>query len=647
MFNDDGDMLFEGLDLELDGMGDIIANEKKETPAAAPAPARRTGGPRTMRRNPMLEKAEAEEGGDGKKRKTKRKSKAPSVFGDDDEDFIDEQPKKKRKAALKAKKAVEPIVKTKRRKKTDDPTQIPPPTAFGGMNSKTKSSGPTIAVAAAGQFGGRMKRGSVSSMGTTKVKRRMKKSSGADASELEAVVPKPDPLVPPEPESTHGGLDSSDLRFYPFLEAVPAENSLQRRKAYPIMDKINTTLTSQMASAASAPAQADSDITGDSAILKLMLEIYKNDRDKNPDKKGSLLKVIPHMREMIKKQDRQKLVNDGFSMCWLLTRQYNFLKQSLENMDTFCREEFTDEDYKATYEVPAEKPKFNKWKSPVVKLSLAFHGYKEPKGSSSLQGLLPPMVVEIPKESLAAMAAASKLKVAEAKKAAAAAKASGTKTKKKKDKAGDKSKTKGGAAAGAGASAATVPKTYTTSNPQARRQLIMEKVTDVAIQLEDSQKAQSAGGNLQPIPQEDPPLQTSRMWELVQSAGFYKHPASKRLDLKSPEVHPRGLFLKTPARIQGSDAAAEEVSSNSLFDRLQSMLVDEGEDEDDSSSEGDDSDSDVSLGFLDEDDEDLEEEGKMDNEFVDTESAPDILDLSDLTLDERTFIHLNIPSGGA
>lgn len=30
MFNDDGDNLFEGLDIELDGVGDIISNERRK-----------------------------------------------------------------------------------------------------------------------------------------------------------------------------------------------------------------------------------------------------------------------------------------------------------------------------------------------------------------------------------------------------------------------------------------------------------------------------------------------------------------------------------------------------------------------------------------------------------------------------------------
>ncbi|KAL3916569.1 MAG: hypothetical protein SGILL_005117, partial [Bacillariaceae sp.] len=652
MFNDDGDMLFEGLDLELDGMGDIISNEKKEMAATAPPPPRRTGGPRTKRTNPMLE---AEEGDAGKRRKTKRKSKVPF-----DEDFIDEQPKKKRKAALKAKKATEPIVKTKRKKKTDGSVPLPSPTAFGGpsMNSKTKSSGPTVAVAAAGQFGGRVKRGSVSSMGTTKVKRKMKKS--ADASEMQAqgnLVLAPPPLLPPRPEPIFGGLAPSKTLFYPFLEAVPPEASLQKRKTYPTMDRISSTLTSQMSNTSSSTPsaaasqnpndpKADSVVTEDSPIFKLMLEAYENDKDKNPNKKETILKAIPHVKDLIKSQDSQKLVCDVFSMCWLLTRQYNFSNQSLENMHQWCKDEFSEEDYKATFEVPAEKPKFNKWKSPVVKLKVSFYAYKEPKGAPSLQGILPPMVVEVPKQSLAAMAAASKMKAAEAKKASAGIKATTTtKLKKQKGKPTDKSKAKGSAAASAPTNSAPAPRTYANSNPQSRRQQVMESIARVGVELENAQKADNLGASLQSIPEEDPPLQTSRMWEFLQRGGFYKHPASKRLDLKSPEIHPRGLFLRPATKIHGSRDTDQKSSSYCLFDRLQSMLVDEDQEDDNGEETGDsdsvDSDTDVSLGFLNEDDEDLEEEGKRDNEELDTETAPDIVDLSQLSQEERTFIQLS------
>jgi hypothetical protein len=686
MFNDDGDQLFEGLDIELDGMGDIISNEKKEKPpqtaAATPPPAaRRAGGPRTKKTNPMLEKA-AEEDDDGttpKRRKTKRKSKAPSAY-DDDEFIVDEQPKKKRKAALKAKKATEPMTKTKRKKKAEEvttpspaaPPAPPPPTVLAAstsMASKAKSSGPTVSVAAAGQFGGRVKRGSASSMGGTKVKRRLKKST-AGGVETEtpgggiAVAPKPDSIKPPKPEPTFGGLAPSRQFFYPFLESVPPEPSMQKRKAYPVLDRINSALTSQIASSTNAtqhPTQAPRPgvPTEETAIFKLMLETYEsNEKDKlafTAEKHAALLKGIPVMRDMIHGLDKPRLVGDVFSMCWLLTRQYNFINQSLENMKNWCKDEFTDEDYRATYDPPVEKPKHSKWKSPVVKVKISFNGYKEPKGTPPLIGVLPPMVVDaaaVSRASIASTAAAvaeAKLKVFESKKSTiptVKTTAATAKTKKKKEMATGKT-TKAKTVVVATTLPASVPtsvvaRTYTSSSPQARRQQIMEKVAKLALQLENAQQTEQIVGKLDPIPEEDPPLHTTRMWEFLQKAGFYKDPPSKRLGLRSPEVNPRAVFLPVPTKIRGREAKEDKFSQHSLFDRLQSLLVEENidgnENDDDEDSDSDDD----SLDFLEDDDDDDGFGFKTAEEDTDENDDRNVglADLSGLSIEERTFIQL-------
>ncbi|KAG7352892.1 hypothetical protein IV203_008940 [Nitzschia inconspicua] len=662
MFNDDGDMLFEGLDIELDGMGDIISNDKKEKPGpvAPPPPPRRTGGPRTKRTNPMLEQSpDKEADSPSKRRKTKRKSKAPSAF--DDDGFIDEQPKKKRRAAVKAKKATEPIVKTKRKKKSEEPVQISPPSSTivsPSVVPKPKSTCPSMAVAAAGQFGGRLKRGSAASTGSKKVKRRIKKSSEASAevSSGAAMVPKLEPITAPKPEPTFGGLHPSSTLFYPFLESVPPEPSMQKRKAYPVLDRINSALTthipnSTMPGVPAKPTDADQSrsdaVTEDSPIYKLMLETYEgSEKDKSTttdERKAVLLKGIPELRGMIQGLDRQRLVGDVFSMCWLLTRQYNFIKQSMDNMQSWCKEHFNDEDYRATYDPPVEKPDFSKWKSPIVRLKLAFNGYKETKAAVPIVGILPPLVVDAPKQA----PNPTKAKAADSKKASTSAKAATTiKVQKKKEKSTEKPKDKVSTAVAAVPGAATLPRTYVSSAPPSRRQQIMEKVGQMALELETFHRAFATGGRLQPIPQEDPPLQTSCMWEFLQTAGFYKNPPSNWLDLKSPELHQRSPLQTIPRKIYGSEESVNGVSSDSLFDRLQSLLVDEDGDDDvvdakSQASNSDDSDSEVSLSFLDNEEEDLEQEAKLVDSEVDKHSEPDLADLSKLSLDERTFVQLS------
>lgn len=788
MFNDSGDNLFDGLDIELDGtMGDIISNDKSQiaVASAAPPPPRRAGGPRTKRTNPMLEREEMEAAssgdGDAKRRKTKRKSKAPTAYGDeDDEDYqalIElHQPKKKRKAALKAKKATaelaaannskakDPTTATIKRKKKGTAATSAPATGIPTITSHTLSTSPLQKkvpnVAAAGRFGtSGMKRGSsTGTLGagtTTKVKRKLKKSgdgSGAGGT-AGGVAPGQPRIPPPKAEPTFGGLAPSKFLFYPFLDGVPLESTMQKRKAYPIMDKLSSALTSTVANSSSsssanaaavaaAAAAATSNATGPggdatngminggmnsnyksteaSAIFKLMLDTYGGISDKEKagyeEKRAALAAGMPKLRENIGDFDKTKLVSDVFSMCWLLTRQYNFLTQSLENMDNWCQEEFSEEDYQATYAPPEDekaKAKLRKWPSVVNKVKISFGGYREPKGLPPLEAILPPFVVSAPPPASKTTSASSGSKTATGDVAASA-----TKSKKRKSAtggvaAGAADKAKAGGAIPHHPSLVPAPppgpKTYADSSPQARRQLILEKVSHLAMELEQVARQGPAGSSsaatsgsgpssssnnsryLKPVPDEDPPLHTARMWEWLQSAGFYRpldQLSLRRLALhRSPEINPQGLFLRTPPKILGSDERKDiakkdsddggdeiNVSPNSIFDRLQALLVEEVEasedilmggttangearlnretdDEDDVKvEEGNDDVDNESLGFLDDDDGNLNDKNVAgmassgldeDSEKKSLEAQPPVADLSDLTLEERTFIQLS------
>lgn len=705
MFNDDGDMLFEGLDIELDGMGDILNNQKKGQTGRGPPPPRsappssaaaasntnrRAGGPRTKKTNPMLEMVEDEDDGGAKRRKTKRKSKAPSAFGEGDDEFTDEQPKKKRKAAIRAKKAAELATaqaKTKRKRKAED---VPVAAASAGMGvSSPKAKGPAMtlqSVAAAGQFGGRLKRGSSATAGTKKVKRKLKKAAAGahagDGTESAAVSSAPSgPVVrPPKPEPTFGGLAPSKTFFYPFLEAVPPEPSLQKRKVYPVMDRISSALTTHLVSSSlTSSVEATcvgGAVTEETAIFKLMAETYEgNEKDKSmftPEKRAALLKAIPQLRETIRSSEKGQLVGDVFRMCWLLTRQYNFLKQSLSNMNAWCKNDFSHEDYQATYAPPVQDNlEQHKWRSSVVRVKIACHGYKDPKGSFPLFGIIPPSVVDEsaakhPAMPSTASSGASEARSAVLTKATSDSKALSastgsskvpptSKAKRKRDKLPDKSKgvalvsTLAPSPTATAAAIPPAPKTYAESSPQARRQKIMDKVAQLALELERAQTAEASSsptvGKLSLIPEEDPPLHTARMWEWLQSAGYYKQPTSRRLAMKAPEIHPRGLFLPVPTKIQGHEESDEHVSSNSLFDRLQSLLVEEIDDDDEEEADEDydmSEDDEETLGFLDEDDDENSEDQKSDARFdKDSNSNSNFADLSGLTKEERAFVQLS------
>ncbi len=669
MFAEDGDMLFEGLDIGLeDGMGDMIGGNTEAVaggmgaaiePIAAQGPkTKRPGGPRTKRTNPMLEKAEKEEeaAGGSKRRKTKRKSK--NLL--DELGIEDEPPKKRRKATMKKAEPVISTTKTKRRKKTDGTaaSTLKSSTGVGVGATGIARALPTSSVAAAGQFGGRLKK--------PKVKRKLKKSDGSSESIAAAPIVL---LKAPKPEPTFGGLKPSSTFFYPFLESVPIESTMQKRKTYPIMDRVSSTLTSQLLSY--TPKVQDIPILGvtkDSAIFKLMLETYENsEKDKKNftlDKRTALLKVISHLRKMVHKADKQNLVKDIFAMCGLLTREYNFLKQTLENMKSWCKTEFDDDKYKETYEPPIEQPKIKKWKSNtgVIRVKVVCTGFKEPKLSMPLLATLPAIVFDPSSRPLLSSSAATAKGIAAngLKKggqipgaALSGAKAALLTKTKKKGVLADKTKTKAGAAS----QAPSGPKSYADSTPLARRQQIVERVSQLALELESSLQKERVVGRLDPVPEEQPPLHTTRMWEWLQSAGFYNKGASSKIlaSIKSPKMHSRGPFQSTPRSILGREIAFEEddndkeettqVSAASLFDRLQSLLV-EVVSEDDMDDDNEEDSDEESLGFLDDDgdnvDEDYESKVKaLEDGELTAKPKFDIADLSELSLEERTFLHLS------
>jgi hypothetical protein len=741
MFADDGDMLFEGLDIQLEGMGDIITTESKQKGPKVDATATTP-----------------------KRRKTKRKSKTPVAFGDEDDDYVEEQqPKKKRKSSAKSGKAVAapppaPIAATTtttKKKKMKKGDAAAAPTSSKSKNKLTGASmiPPPSTVAAAGRFG---KRGS----GSGKATKRKSKSSGSGVEGATPSMPAPPPLYIPKQESNYGGLHPSKTHFYPFLESVPPEPSLKNRKQFPNFDKVFQTLNTVLNQASGqsgngAPILPDTaaalaaGLDMESPIVQLLLESYEgiSEKDKQSfgdQKKQALLGCIPELKKSIEGMDQMKLLADLYGMCGLLTRQFHFVNTSLTNMDAWCKEKFTDSDYRQAYSLPEpfrpEKvgtiitPANRKWRKPIISVKVVFAGYKEPKGTPVLQARMPPSLVLPPKK--------------EAPSTTASATAT-TKTKKKKSttksSAASTSTTKSAApAAPVVPKAPAAPKVYADCPPPERRQRILERVAQLALGLESqlnfrrtnkrspttpganstssstaaTSKAAAAAVNKTTgsvIPLEDPPLHTARMWEWLEAAGFFQSKnAARQLRLQSPEIYPRGLLLPTPTRIKGrqepetiattttiegveekddaesklkdtegegkdeepkledtegegkdeepklKDREGEEkdkesklkdkeetlipISSNGLFDRLQSLLVVEEDDQegdkkdyarydDDSDMETDsDSDDEEPLNFLDEDSDE-----EYDN--VENPTRP-LADLSKLSKEERTFLHL-------
>jgi hypothetical protein len=473
-------------------------------------------------------------------------------------------------------------------------------------------------------------------------------------------------------------MPPSKTQFYPFIESVPPEPNLKSRKQYPQIDKVFAAFTGYMTMggpgkdgpvAPYLPAAQSADVTMESPITQLLIESFEaiSEKDKaalGDLKKQAMMACIPQVRHVIQSTDPVKLLPDLYSMCGLLTRQYNFVKTSLTNMEMWCKEEFSDSDFCQAFSLPEpfqpEKvgimiaPSNRKWKKQIINVKISFAGNKEVKGAPVLQAKMP--------SALVANGEKKKIDGASIKKTNVKDKPTGAGTAVKKSSSSLSQKP------------FATPRTYPDLAPPERRQRILERVAQLALGLESQlnyrgtkrtailppgstvapaksgSEAKQATLEASYIPPEDPPLHTARMWEWLEIAGFFQATSTSesqsskdaRLGLQCPEINPRGLFLPTPTRILGRKEKGEEknlqISSHGIFDRLQSLLVAEEEAENsgdldnrntDDDSETDSETDDESLGFLDESDEQESSSPKKSR-----------ADLSDLTLEERTFLHL-------
>mmetsp|Transcript_3705 Transcript_3705/g.8542 ORF Transcript_3705/g.8542 Transcript_3705/m.8542 type:complete len:824 (-) Transcript_3705:105-2576(-) len=706
MFAEGGDALF-GFDQDLmGGMDDIVDQERKggnngnaALPAAAPPPVMPPGtgpkgrGPRTKKSNPMIPEEEQT-----KKGRNKRKSKAAALALDDDIELLEDGPRKKRKASMKKQQGgkAELDIGGKSKKKKGAAAQ-----------AKQSKAGFVPSVPAVGQFGARAtsskfkkpkKKGTPAGEDPTPP---MTTLQNLSSSAVVRQMPKQEPTfcglhpskvtfypfmesVPPEP-------NLKNKKVYPGFDKIASTFTNSMVKPLEKLEEDEFTQGLNM----------------ESPVFALIRETFEAISDKerqnfNDEKQQALLKTIPHMRKYISKYDRQKVIADVYALLGLLGRQYNFLQTSLENMRAWCQTEFTPQDYKATYEIsePSRTSKHQRWKKHVIKVHVTCPGHREP---GPLTAILPQSAVivhtpVVPEPTVATTAPPAASGPGSGANATTASSSASTK-KKSKAKPGTTTSTPPVPAA---------PKTYAECSPQERRSMIAERVTEIASELQEKhrqeQLKQDSGSKKPFTVTEDETLSTQRMWDFTEIKGFHKIPSSSLLSMESLHIRPNKVVLSDPAKIRGwnerqqqhpqqqylhpqhlqqqmemgkvplpqhagqgvappvpspetepsmgdmekkrQDEEGEKIriSSNSLFDRLQSLLVEEDDDEndiaedeadsdsdDDSSSKGDDE----SLGFLDEADED--------EDITDPTQAPNlpVVDLSSLSLEERTFIHLS------
>jgi hypothetical protein len=673
MFAGDDMALLDGLDIDLDNMDDIAGmDDAKIEPLAAQM---------EMDDESLLE-AEAEvQSPTSKRRKPKRKTKAPFFFDEDDDEYVDEKKKKKKGAKAVPKKkgttkkasAPPPAPDSKQAPATTKTTKtksrmsaaMPPPLARGSSNSTAPSH-----VAAAGQFGGRQKRGPnsgglpMSKSSKNKGSSVSSKSSNDTTSKLKSKASATPVAIPPPPaqaaeptlqqiqamhaQNSYCGLLPSNTLFYPFMPTLPNEPSLKNRKLFPLMDRIYSSLMSHM----SSTGKADNGIprVGEmEAIYQLLHDAYKEEKPAStapnsaqlpPDKTEIVGTAIGSLRRTISLFDKDKLAGDLYGVCALLKRQHDFLKQNSANMEKWCKDNFTETDYASVYSplkasrkrkssdapaaVPVPPPSIlASFEASLLRVKIVCTGFKDPKSSGPLMAQLPPLFLP--------QGMGVKANSVERPKPP-------TKPTKKR-----KLSTPAEPKPPPAVKVEPVPKeapTYTQMKPGRRRKALAELISRVAKDIESKLLQRVDDGHVSierqqsdmlKLASEDEGLtmQTSGMWNWVDKSGYFGTCSEEELrrrfnGVRSHVSEQHGSHVPSGAGQIFPGQKPQQVADESLVDRLQSLLVEE-ETEDSNGDDGD-------------EDDKVEDDLYLDNS--DSYPASQLADLSSLSLDERLFLHV-------
>lgn len=583
------------------------------------------------------------------RKKSKRRAKRTPKGSPLDTDDEDEEPLKKKPRRYTKKNNKATTKKSKADKTEADAS--PPATIKGKSKTKASSGSPAIErgisqgsmVAAAGQFGGRHKRGNypplsrstskaskskaapaatVLSPATTTAKTTTAKASTTKTATAKTATTKiskaaaaaaaatAEPIPPPNTakrnrsmtelskplETLFCGLLPSETIFYPFMPAIPAEPSMKKcNKHYPHLEKLNTSL------AATIPGP-----DSDDALLKLLMF-----HDPVPTKEKKLLMAasITSARKAAEGMDRQKLVTDLHAVSTLVKRQHDFLAQSLENMQRWCKGSFTGDDYRAVYGGVKPKPVLAQLTSPYVRVRVKCNGFKEPKMATAL-------IAHVPQPGTALKQPTSH--------------SSSATTKKKRESAASSSDKP---------AAPEAILHYVDLPPNGRRQRITEILTKHAQILEAKQGEMDESRRktlekqyqaLQKVVDDDDlvAVNTMTLWKWIDKAGYlsdYAEQDIRDLLVYQPVVDEESLLWEeSPATTKAKPI------QDSLYDRLSSLLVDvEVDDNDDDDSDNDsDDDEENSLGSM----------FESTNELKGADEA--LLDISKLSIEQKAYLHL-------
>lgn len=737
MFADDGDALFDGLDIDLDmddlgGSSDfnlggsnammMMTSSSTNTSATMTKTTTKKSSTGPSTRKSMPPPPPGEDGSTSRttagsatgtgRRKTKRKAKTLAYLEEDDDEVYsnnirDAAPTQKKRKATKApppttvttasaaskKKgatslSLKPptgtkltssssstsistsgITKSKSKSGAKVSTALmPPPPQVLARGGQSTSSGSI--VAAAGQFGGRNKRGSssfalpkstaASTTSNNNIHNKNKLPFARSVSDSNPATHKLGGRVsssssqqsmsrPTLPQNTYCSLSPSNTLFYPFMPALPTDLTIKSRKVYPAIDRIHssfaTNILSQTNATTSGPVAKETD-----AIFHLLQEAFKeekpigtaNQQPKNKNRSEVVGNAIGALRKTITGFDSNRLITDWFTVCGLLQRQHDFLKQNGENMERWCRDHFSGEDYASVYmphsisarsDATAKISILKYFTTRELKVKLLCNGYKDPKMSGPLRATLPQhfrmdditdtlTAKPVSKSKKRKLATPSiSMMIVSAKSATDPHSSSGT----------FKSKQ----------SSVHQSLSYVNMKPARRRKNVAEMLARTARELENGhmtkldilqRSVDRHESDLQKFVDQDniTGIHTTCMWKWLELAGFFNNVSEGVLAQLQEELRPQNvknaatilgmtrLSTRSPAvRGEGSD---ERKRDDSLWERLQSLLVEEGDHDgvhDDAFHEN------LSMMDL--------------NEYF---ASDVIVDLSQLTLDERAFFHL-------
>ena len=675
MFTDEDEMFADGPDLFAGisdlGLGNIpemgnndTTNDKDTTTKSSPAPA-------------PAAPAAAEEETLPRRRKTTRKKTAPSFFDDDSTD--NEPPKKKSRTKKGAgtkrgrgKKGAEtPTAKVTKKSKASKAAAPAPPPALTKTASGAVSTPPMVGAAAVGQFGTRQKKVAGSKTAKSKTaKQRVdskarvvlptaaNRAAAAAASAVAVPAPPPPPPVvapvpapppappkPAAPQSLYCGLPPSNSIFYPFMAALPSEVALKNRKVYTLLDRVHSSFVGYFghgsASNSTPPTlpQGAEQAKEDEPIFKLTQEAFREEKNATThatpaDRSKAIGVAIGAIRKTISLFDKGKLAQDLLAVCALLRRQHDFVKQNNANMERWCRDHFSEEDFAAVYQEGKKKQKpsasapapggvgapvpsvLSTFKGPQVKVKILCAGFKEPKTQ-----LLAALPVE-PKRTLVTRTGRKKTET-NAAGAAALATASSS------------------AAIAAAAAAAAADLNYARQTPQRRRKTVSALISRVAQTLESRQNQKEDKRRQSVLFQEKrrkdvaedtsvTVIHTGGMWKYMQESGYFEDAITdaelqERFDSIQPmkvERTMNGVRTDYMGKPSLTESGAADSGSGALTDRLIGLLVEEGDESDSDTKE--------------------EDDGTITDSDSSIDDTLDLLDLSDLTENERALVQLRM-----